>query len=115
MFLQKYFPILLFIASGAFVSRPVSAQVIYVTKYNDVELKVFVTEYKADADLVVYKTNYKSEAEGNEGIWYFTERKGDADRTIRFVRSRRDAELVIYYTLFKNDAGWVNKNKRNKL
>jgi hypothetical protein len=115
MLLQKYFPVSFLTALAIFSTDCASSQVIFVSRYNDAHLKIFVTEYKSDADLVVYKTPYKSDAVGNDGVWYFTEHKSDAEKVVRFVKSRNEADLIIYYTLFKNDAGWKSKSKESKL
>jgi len=64
-----------------------------------------------DADLIVYKCDYKYDAEGNNGLWYFTEYKYDADKIIYFTDYKYDADLIIYFSKNKYDAKWMNAAK----
>ena len=73
-----------------------------------------MTQYKSDADLVVYKCAYKSDAQGNKGLWYFTDYKSDAKVKIYFTDYKSEADIVIYFTTYKSDACWRNSQKRYK-
>ena len=102
---------LLAIAIMATVS--IKAQVIYSAKYkSDAQVKVFVVNSSSDADLVVYKTTYKSDADGNSGVWFFTDYSSDAKKKIFFVDYSSDADLKVYFTTYKSDAGWKNSSKK---
>ena len=76
-------------------------------------VKVQVSDYKYEADLVVYKTTYKYEADGNKGVWYFTDYKYDAKKKIYFTDYKYEADLVIYFTTYKYEAGWQKKEKQH--
>lgn len=52
---------------------------------SDAEIKVWVSKSRSDADLIVYQTSWKSEADKNEGIWYFADWRGEADKRIYFT------------------------------
>ena len=39
-------------------------------------------KYQSQADLLVYKVDYKSQADGNKGLWFFTDYASQADKTI---------------------------------
>ncbi|MCD4697344.1 MAG: DUF6150 family protein, partial [Bacteroidales bacterium] len=68
-----------------------------------------------DADLSVYKVDSKYEAEGNKGLWYFTESKYDAHKTIYFTESKYDADLLVYFVDSKYSAEWRKRSKMHLL
>lgn len=89
------------------------AQLIYsCDSQYDADVKVWVADSRYDADLLVYKCNSRYEAEGtNQGIWFFTESRYDAEILIYFVSSRYDADLIIYFVDSQYDAVWENLDK----
>ena len=112
MSIQKYCKIAAFFAA-LFVASSLDAQVVYKTSFKeDAQVKVYVTEYKMDADVVVYKTPFIHNADGNNGIWFFTPYQGEANKRILFVPSAVNADLIVYWTNVKEEAGWMNKKKK---
>ncbi|OIP05533.1 MAG: hypothetical protein AUJ97_00725 [Bacteroidetes bacterium CG2_30_32_10] len=81
------------------------------SKY-DAKIKVFVVDSKYDADLLVYKVSSQYDVTQNEGLWFFTESKYDADKLIYFVDSKYDADLLIYFVDSKYDAKWEKVAKK---
>ena len=71
-------PILILVLQSDLLSQKIFS---CESKY-DADVKIFVVESKYDADLLVYKEESKYNAEGNKGLWYFTESKYDADKKI---------------------------------
>lgn len=89
-----------------------SAQIVYSTEWkSEADAKIFVTEWKSEADLIVYKTEWKSEANGNKGLWFFSEWKSESKK-IYFTEWKSEADILIYYTTWKSEAGWVKQKKR---
>lgn len=89
-----------------------NAQKIYScdSKY-DADVKIFVVESKYNADLLVYKADSRYDAIGNEGLWFFTESKYDADKLVYFTESKYDADLLIYFVESRYEAGWRNRER----
>jgi uncharacterized protein YndB with AHSA1/START domain len=73
---------------------------------------VYETSSRYSCDLRVFKTSSRYEADGNEGLWYFTNSRYDADKKIFITDSQYDADLIICYVDSKYDAGWQNESKQ---
>jgi len=106
----KIFITLLF--STSLWNATLSAQKVFScnSRY-DADIRVFVTNNRYDADLLVYKVTGQYDAEGNKGLWYFSENKYDAKKSIWFSESRYDAELLIFFVNNRYEAGWRDKQK----
>ena len=46
-------------------------------------------------------------------MWYFTQFKGEAKKTIYFTDFKGEADLIVYFTEFKGEAGWRKKSKKH--
>lgn len=99
-------------ALSAVASSSCAAQQVFsVDRPYQADINVYVTDRESRADLVVYRVKSPSQATGNEGLWYFTDYKGRADKAIYFVDRESQADLVIYFTDYRSRAGWKSKKK----
>ena len=105
--------VFLFLLAMLFCSTAYS-QKVYCTS-GSADVKVCVVEHEYQADLVVYKAKHQYEAKKteNRGIWYFTDYRTAADKTIRFVDDQFNADLKVYFTTEKYSAKWKNESKRH--
>ena len=106
------FQLIFTLVAFLFLSLVSNAQKIYScdSKY-DADVKIFEVESKYSADLLVYKSDSRYDAKGNEGLWYFTESRYDADKLVYFTESKYDADLLIYFVESRYDAGWRNRER----
>ena len=75
--------------------------------------EVFAVDYASRADLKVFKVDYSGQASGNEGLWYFTDYSGQADKTIFYVDYESQADLKIFFVEYKGQAGWNSNSKKH--
>ena len=65
---------ILLIALVLFAVGSVKTQVVYsVDSPFNADIKVYVVNSKFNADLSVYRLKSKFQAQGNKGLWYFTD------------------------------------------
>lgn len=110
---MKYLLSIVFLLS-MFCAR---AQKIFISENKiTADVTVFVVNRESRADLLVYVTDrsYTSGLDNNEGIWYFVERRYQADKTIAYG-SEYNSDLKIMFTDKKYRAGWRNEEKRHLL
>ncbi len=113
MSIQKYLKIACFCLPFASFSSKLEAQVVYKTDFpKDANVKVYVTSYQKEADVVVFKTPFIHNADGNNGLWYFTPYSGEANKKICYTLAKDNADLIVFWTTKKEDAGWLNKKKK---
>ncbi|MDG1176247.1 MAG: DUF6150 family protein [Flavobacteriales bacterium] len=62
---------------------------------------------------MVHKVKYSSQAKGNEGKWFFTDYKSDANKTIFFTKHQNEADLKIYFTEYASEAKWLKNSKKH--
>ena len=63
---------------------------------SEADVRVYVTDDRADADLIIYETADEWAATESP-IWYYTDVLGRAERTIYFTNSRWEADLIVSY------------------
>lgn len=96
----------IFLAAILSVFAQADAQIVYETEFKENADKiVFVEEEDGRADLNVYKTDWKSDARQQEGVWYFTQWRSEADFAVFFTEFKSEADFVIRFTEIKSDAG----------
>lgn len=78
----------------------------------DAHVKVYVVQNCYNADLLVYRVENRYEAQGNKGLWFFTQNRYDADKIIFFTENRYEADLLIFFVNNRYDAGWRNNAKK---
>lgn len=114
MLIQKY---TLSLALGLTImglSSRSNAQVVIETKVlKEANVKIYLTNYPADADVVVFKTPFIDRAQGNKGIWYFTDMSGWANKKICYVSGKDIANIVVCFTDDAKQAGWRSKKKQH--
>jgi len=93
-------------------NRTYSQKVFSCDSKYDAKIKVFVVDSKYYAYLLVYKVSSQYDVTQNDGLWFFTDSKYDADKIIYFVGSKYDADLLIYFVDSKYDAIWQNASKK---
>ena len=74
---------------------------------------MYVVNSKFNADLSVYRLKSKFQAQGNKGLWYFTDSVFSAKKKIYFVDSPFNADLKIYFVNSKFNVGWNKSSKKH--
>jgi hypothetical protein len=93
------------------ISKNSFCQIIYKEPYlYDANLKVYITENRFEADLIVFVVENEWEAQ-KDGLWYFSEYRTAAKKTVFFVASRIESDLIVYFTRFKVEVGWQREEK----
>ncbi len=111
MSIQRYVKASVICVAGL-ISYKAAAQIVMTTPYvKQANIKVYVTEYKADADLVVFRTPFMENSYGNKGMWYYTRNAGEANKKIYYMKHKEEADLKVYFTTNEKEAGWQNKKK----
>ena len=64
---------------------------------------------------MVFKVEYKSQAKGNEGFWFFSGYKSQADFKVFFADYKSQADLKVFFVDYKSQAGWISKEKKHLL
>ncbi len=89
-----------------------SQKVFSCEKMEDDAVCVYISDSITEADLVVYKCAGEDEAVENEGFWFFSTDEKHADKKVFFVDDINEAKLVIHYSEDKEQAGWINPDKK---
>ena len=104
-----------FLFSSVLVSNAYS-QKLFIAEYaSDADIKVMVVEQPSQADLKVYQEKIVSQVKGNNGFWYFTKIRSQADKNILFVKYLSEADLKIIFVDHRSKAGWINQEKKKLL
>ncbi len=73
-----------------------------------------MVDHEHQADLIVYKTDkdYRANKNENNGIWFFTTKEYQADKTVFFVDHEYQADLKVYFTDKEYRVGWKKNEKK---
>lgn len=113
---MKYFQILLIILNFNISISAYSQRIVGVNSLNESDIKVHITDNPKTADLNVYLISNHAEARKfNDGIWSYTTFRNTADIRIYYTDQSNKADIVVFLVKHKNQAGWVNQKKKQKL
>lgn len=84
---------------------------VFVTKSVTADYAVFETKNRSEAHLFVTRTGRKLRPVKFEWNWVFTDRRSQADFTIRWVRNKSEADVIIFWSPTPTEAGWKRNHK----